>query len=226
MFSVTPIRDIHVSQHHNDAALSYPLWPWPSSGNTLFFSWDSVTYVPCIWHKCVLCLPRRCCVFWTVEPTSTGQMSPEPHLFTLPAGDAITHATVMLLILLQSKVLRWSGRDAVFFQLLLTVSNSYVRMLKQPRTLMTNILTIPQVALHILVPALLQLYWNFCCFVAMAKETQHRSCSLEVPNTSLTRTESLLWISVSRWGVHHLWAFCTFHTFVLLSCHSFYVEVP
>lgn len=34
-----------------------------------------------------MCLSRRCCVSWTVELTSTVQMSQEPRLCTSPAGD-------------------------------------------------------------------------------------------------------------------------------------------
>lgn len=57
-----------------------------------------------------------------------------------------------------------------------------------------------------------------CYSVAMAKETQHRSCSLEVPNTSLTRMESLLSISVCRWVL-------TFHVQFSL-CWAPVITVP
>ena len=60
-----------------------------------------------------------------------------------------------------------------------------------------------------------------CYSVAMAKGTQHRSCSLEVPNTSLIRMESLLWISVCRWVCHQ---FFNVHILYVL-CYSVYDEL-
>lgn len=71
------------------------------------------------------------------------------------------------------------------------------------------------------------IYWSLCCFVVMDKETQHRSYCHEVPNTLLTRMESLLWIFVSRWGL------CAFYILFLmlrpcdycLSCVGFRVDM-
>lgn len=71
------------------------------------------------------------------------------------------------------------------------------------------------------------IYWSLCCFVVMDKETQHRSFCHEVPNTLLTRMESLLWIFVSRWGL------CAFYILLLmlrpcgyrLSCVGFRVDM-
>lgn len=47
----------------------------------------------------------------------------------------------------------------------------------------------------------------------MDRGTQHRSCCHEVPSTSLTKMESLLWIYVSRWCL--ISAFSCFMDFVL-----------
>lgn len=101
-----------------DGSLSFPLHSWTTGaglhGNdagwqlspllqtSVFLSsknwWDisfraSSFSVLMMWHEKELYVHRRCCVFWTVELTSTDQMSLEPHLCTLLAGNKTPHDT-------------------------------------------------------------------------------------------------------------------------------------
>lgn len=129
-----------------------------------------------MWYEHVSCLFRRCFVFWKVELTLTDQTSLEQRLFTLLAGNVISHNNS-------------NSSDSK------SALSSFTLHLES-----SGLQTHQQISFAFESSWKLSLYYSS----AMARETQPRSFSLEVPSTSLTTMESLHWMSVCRWAFHHI----------------------